>query len=227
MASHDPEYQSGIFAARAAIAELRALLPESIRQADLTSHSRLPLKVQSARELAAYRSLDLAESACLLFEAGRAIAAIIVARASLESVAWLITLSCRVRAATDAPSLNTIVDRTHRLLFGTRAIPGMADSLNVLTVVDEACDEYPEFRRLYDYFSESTHPAALGTVLSYARLRETDQRQVFDAAVQLRVGRKYPAILRLALQMGHLAYGELETALPTLAALCDSLHDSA
>lgn len=107
------------------------------------------------------------------------VSAAILTRATAEATALLWVYGSKfltfAESKDDAP-LSAFVER---VLRGTRVeLPGMAQSVNVLTLVDKADRDIPFFRKLYDYLSEAAHPNSIGLLvglsdISVARVPST------------------------------------------------------
>jgi hypothetical protein len=135
---------------------LSASLPDRIQAAALTLKSKLPFKALSIRELLLHRMAALSSAAVGLFKQKRAIPAVILTRAIVETVAVTFTFHERLdRFLTgNTKDIAALDDFLMRCLLGGRHRSEMPTPTNSLTLVDRVERTVPGFRNVYDGLCE-------------------------------------------------------------------------
>jgi hypothetical protein len=151
---------------------LNASLPDRIQIAALTLKSKLPFKALSIRELLIHRMAALASASVDLFKQQRAIPAVILTRAIVETAAVMLTFHERLgRFLNDKNKDIAALDGfLMQCLLGSRNNPDMPTATNILTLVDRVEQELPGFRRTYDSLCECAHPNWAGAFGAYGEI---------------------------------------------------------
>ncbi|HEX9592287.1 MAG TPA: hypothetical protein VGB12_02890 [bacterium] len=151
---------------------LNASLPDRIQIAALTLKSKLPFKAVSIRELLIHRMAALASAAVDLFKQKRAIPAVILTRAIVETAAVMLIFHERLGRFLDDKSkdISAFDDFLMRCLLGARNNPDMPTPTNILTLVDRVEQRLPGFRGVYDGLCECAHPNWAGTFGAYGQI---------------------------------------------------------
>jgi hypothetical protein len=151
---------------------LSASLPDRIQAAALTLKSKLPFKALSIRELLLHRMAELSSAAVDLFTQKRAIPAVILTRAIVETVAVMVTFHERLDRflKSTTKDIGAFDDFLMRCLLGARNNPQMPTSINVLTLVDRVERTLPGFRNVYDGLRECAHPNWAGTFGAFGQV---------------------------------------------------------
>lgn len=139
-------------------------LPERIHIAALTLKSKLPFKALSIRELLIHRMSALASPAVELYEAQRVIPAIVLTRATVETLAVLFCLCERITRFLQDKNVSELDSFLMQGLMGSRNDPDLPIAVNVLTSVDRVDKKIEGFRQTYDSLCEYTHPNWAGTL---------------------------------------------------------------
>jgi hypothetical protein len=129
-------------------------LPRTVDPASISLRAKIPFKAVCVREVLIHRVSELGEVACDLIESGRIVAAIILVRALMESVALLYWLNKKLHAVVEAKATGDINDFLDRAMVGTRNAGTPLKAINVLSAIDEVTKEFNEFRLMYDDLSE-------------------------------------------------------------------------
>ena len=153
---------------------LAASLPDRIQIGALTLNSKLPFKAVSIRALLLHRMAALSSATVDLFEQKRAIPAVILTRAIIETLAVLFTFHERIERflsdkVKDVGALDAFL---MRYLVGARNNPEMPTPTNILTLIDRVEVTVPGFRRLYDSLCECAHPNWAGTLGAFGEIDE-------------------------------------------------------
>ena len=153
-------------------ARFTASLPDRIQIAALTLKSKLPFKVLSIRELLLHRVAALSGAAVDLFAQKRAIPAVILTRAIVETLAVLFTFCERLdRFLKEEPKdIGAFDEILMRYLMGARNNPEMPAPTNIVTLVDRVEKMLPGFRRTYDSLCECAHPNWAGMFGAFAEV---------------------------------------------------------
>ena len=124
---------------------LSASLPDRIQAAALTLKSKLPFKALSIRELLLHRMAALSSAAVDLFKQKRAIPAVILTRAIVETVAVMFTFHERLDRFLKGKTkdIGAFDDFLMRCLLGGRDMPEMPTPTNILTLVDRVARTLP------------------------------------------------------------------------------------
>lgn len=151
---------------------LSASLPERIQAAALTLKSKLPFKALSIRELLLHRMAALSSAAVDLFKQKRAIPAVILTRAILETVAVMFRFHEGLdRFLKDkSKDIGAFDESLMRCLLGGRNYPQMPRPTNILTLVGRVGKTVPGFRDVYEGLCEYTHPNWAGTFGAFGQV---------------------------------------------------------
>jgi len=159
---------------------LAASLTNKIPAAGLTPRSKLPFKTLSIRELLIHRVSELASSAVENFERDRVVAAILLTRAVIETVAVLFALHERVECFLENKNADEFDAFLMRTLMGSRINSDLPTAVNILTLIDRLNTVVEETRTTYDALCEITHPNWAGLLGSFG---DIDRK-----ALELRLG---------------------------------------
>lgn len=221
----DPEQMSDIEVlnhAKSLVARLEASLPSRVFPASISFTAKIPFKAFYLRELLIHRAAEISSAACDLFERGRLVAAFVLTRALLETVASLYCLYKRVSQVKDPASLADIDTFLKRSLFGSRKAEIEIQAINVLTLVNQVSKDLPEFQASYDILSEFAHPNWSGLTGAYGKT-DTDKLWVDlgskVAQVPPRIGL---SSFVGALEMFIHYYDDLADRLPPFIKICEA-----
>lgn len=185
--SSNSNFMPHVSTGRQALAEAKVLsegiassLPLKIEAAALTFRSKLPFKALSLRELLIHRVVELSSPAVEMFERQKIVAAVVLTRSVVETVAVTYALHRalhRFAESRDSSLLNQFLTQT---LMGTRWPDGEHRSTNILTLIQYVDKEVPGFEASYNALSEIAHPNWSGMLGSFGH---------FDhATLELRLG---------------------------------------
>lgn len=149
---------------------------------DAATRFRLVGMIDAYRQACLYRCLHLTEASTCLLQTGHGLAAMIMARSLIETIAAFVWFQKRLQAIVSEGDLQRIHRFVRGVSFATRLEPliekaGTDDvkAVSVLTQVNGLEEFRIGVRDDYDHLCESTHPNALGTLLLFGRHdQETD-----------------------------------------------------
>lgn len=173
--------------ARQLVADIATSLPESVDAASLSLGSKLPFKVISLRELLIHRVAALASPAISLFEGGHHVAAVVLTRALLETVALVFTLQRRLATYAEMFDGAALGEFVTNALLGSRSRDASHQANNVLTFVDHLNKEVTGFRSTYDALCEYAHPNWSGVLGSFGNVDAEKHILVLGASERTRV----------------------------------------
>jgi hypothetical protein len=166
--------------AKALSEAIASSLPLKVEAAALTFHSKLPFKALSLRELLIHRVAELSGPAVDLFEQRKIVAAVVMTRSVVETVAVTYALHralSRFAQSRDSYSLDLFLTQT---LMGARWSDWKHRSTNILTLIQHVEKEVPGFEASYNALSEIAHPNWSGMLGSFG--------QFDQATLELRLG---------------------------------------
>jgi len=204
-------------------------LPRRVDQIAL-SRSKLPFKALAYREVLIWRVTELGRTAFDNLHADRLVAAILLARAAIETTAALWYLFNKLNVAVKAGCVGDIDHYLMKLYLGTRnwKDDGSPEAVNVQTFVDCAEKTFEGFRHAYDALSEYAHPNYLGTTGLYSRIDHEENLTDFGPdAKRLRNAEGACAVnLSVALLIFEHTYEKVGALLHAFIALCEANLDS-
>lgn len=156
--------------------ELSALitncLPEKVEAAALTLNSKLPFKALCLRELLLHRVAELAATAVTLFEARKSVAAAVLTRSIVETVAVVYDLDRALTRFNEDKDSKTFDSFLTQALLGSKRPDSLYQAKNVLTLIGHVDKVVPGFRKSYDILSEIAHPNHSGMLGSFGQFDE-------------------------------------------------------
>ncbi|MGC2425247.1 MAG: hypothetical protein WA666_12950 [Nitrospirota bacterium] len=149
-----------------------ASLPKRIEIAALSLNSKLPFKALGLRELLIHRMADLATAAVDLFYQKKAIPAVIITRAAIETLSILYALHEQTNEFLSEKNIPKFDDFLMKSSMGSRKNPDLPAPTNILTFIKKIEKDYPDFgfEFYYETLCEYTHPNWAGTFGSYGLL---------------------------------------------------------
>jgi len=194
------------------------------------SRSKLPFKALAYREVLIWRVTELGRTAFENLHADRLAAAILLARAAIETTAALWYLFNKLNGAVKAGSVGDIDNYLMKLSVGTRnwTDDGSPEAVSVLTFVDCGEKTFKGFRHAYDGLSEYAHPNYLGTTGLYSRFDDEEKLIDFGPdAKRLKNAKEACALnLSVALLIFENTYEKLGGLLPAFITLCEANLES-
>lgn len=145
-------------------------LPQKVDAAGLTLQSRLPFKATSVRETLIHRVSALASPAVALLEAGNLVAAIVLTRAVLETVAVVFSLRREVDAFLENGKVERLDDFLMACLVGSRWPDAETQARSVLTMIDHLDKQFEGYRATFDSLCEYAHPNWSGVLGSFGSI---------------------------------------------------------
>lgn len=148
---------------------LRENLPVQVSIAALGVAEKLPWKILTLRESLLWRIEELGRVGLESVKSNNAIAAVVLARALLETVALLWEVHRLFDASRDVrgDEMTTLVDR---MLLGSYQDDALPKPIRVGKFIDALNVKFPGVRRKYDEMSELAHPNFRGVHGSHARI---------------------------------------------------------
>jgi hypothetical protein len=163
------DFEGSRDAAIKALADIKATLPAELQARALSRRAKIPFKVALYRDSLLWRIDELGHAALAAYDQPHHVAAILITRGVMESVAALNSLRHLVTTYRGG-NPETLDDTLMRMLLGSRVRADRPDAINILNAVDRLSKVVPTFRRLYDQLSEFAHPNDAGTAASFARI---------------------------------------------------------
>ncbi len=143
---------------------------------DPVTRFRLVGMIDAYRQACLYRCLHLTEASAALLRVDHGLAAMIMARSLIETIAAFVWFQRKLEGIVSEGDLQKVYHFVRGVSFATRLEPliekaGTVDvkAVNVLTQVDGLETFRIGIRDDYDHLCESTHPNALGTLLLFGR----------------------------------------------------------
>lgn len=154
------------------LAQMRVSLPGKVEATKTSRKAKLPFFTVCLRECLLFRIVELGEAACKLIRAGELVAAAILIRALLESVALIVLLDQRVKNVIENGEITALDDLVSRSLVGCRNQATPLEAINVKTILGHASKKVEGMERVYDELSEIAHPNWGGLLGAYGTLKE-------------------------------------------------------
>lgn len=136
--------------------------------------SKLAWKFAVLRHSLNYRLVDLGEACMNTWSTGDHLAAIVLARAFLETAALLHSVCYRTERALETDSLESLDDLVMKESFGSRRRDWIQESgyeaTNVMTALDHMGKEIEFARDFYEDISETAHPNSFGVHQFYSKI---------------------------------------------------------
>lgn len=153
-------------------------LPESIPATALPLQSKIPFKVLSLREVLFHRVSALASPAVSLLESGNLVAGILLARAVMETVAFVAVLGYELKKFVKNPDVGKFDAHLTRCLLsnrlGTGGVEDKYAAENIMHFIDTVSKKKKGYRTMYLKLCEFAHPNYDGVLGSFGSLnRET------------------------------------------------------
>lgn len=165
-----PSLSETLAETRQLVESIAASLPEKVDAASLTLKSKLPFKALSLRELLIHRVSVLASPAVTLFEQGNYVAAAVLTRAVVESVAIVFALHKQLRAFLETKDVHALDDFLMSSLMASRWKDATYQAKSILKFVDHVDKQIPGFRITYDSLSEYAHPNWSGVLGAFGEI---------------------------------------------------------
>lgn len=151
------------------LAVLRQAIETSVKASDIGTKSMTPLKAMVVRETLLWRIVELGDGVILCLDAGNALCAAILARASFECSAVHHQLNRKIQAAKDMTAVK-LDDEIMRLLLGSRNFStGDTEEdekirmTNIQTCLDKLDKKFKGSKDCYERLCEYAHPNWAGT----------------------------------------------------------------
>lgn len=213
---------------------LESSLPERVDAMGVSPTSKLPFKVLLYREALIWRMAELGRAAFENFEQDRLVAAIVLARAAVETSAALWYLCAKVAIAVESDSVGDIDDYLMKMVVGTATgAPKTNDStthvalprpVRVDAFLKQADKDIEGFSHQYGVLSEYAHPNWAGTVLLYAKHDPENRLTDFGQNIRKADSTKCIGVMNLsvALAMFETSYNRITALIPAFTKLCES-----
>ncbi|MDC7677164.1 hypothetical protein [Asticcacaulis machinosus] len=151
------------------ISTLSQSLPNMVDVGALGVISKAPYKLLIIRESLIWRTEELARSAIVLWKTDNNVAAALLVRGVMESVALQHKLYSILKGR-EALTSDSLDDVLMRLLMGYKNDKAFPEAINIKTLVEKLAKKIPSFSEIYDVLSEIAHPNHKGTANLYTRL---------------------------------------------------------
>jgi hypothetical protein len=206
-----------------ALADIRAVLPSGLHAHALSRRAKIPFKVALYRDSLMWRIDELGHAALAAYDQPQHVAAILITRGVVESVAALNALHHLVTTYPGG-KLETLDDTLMKMLMGSRVRDDRPDAINILTAVDRLTKRVPTVRWLYDQLSEFAHPNDAGTATSFARINRNGTNASFGQLGEDAGRRAWLLIecLSTSLMLVRPIYDELVVRFAPFIALCEA-----
>ena len=218
---------------RGSLELLESNLPNRVDGWALSQLSKLPFKVLVYREALSWRMAELGRAAFEEFQKDRLAAAIVLARAAVETSAALWYLCDKVNASVESAEVGDIDDYLMKVSMGiatdpptdaTTGEPITPRPIKVRKFLDGVEKDINGFNRQYGYLSEYAHPNWAGIVYLYAKFDKEKGAADFDKNIRKPDGTKYicASSLSVALMMFERSYNRIADLIPIFTKLCES-----
>lgn len=202
-------------------AELHDMLPSQVLACEVSATAKVPFKVHALRGAMLLRLHDLSDAACSLFQAGRVIPGMILARAGIETAALLVVLRRKLEAALRERDVTVADDFLERALGGDQYFSGGYEPYRVRRAMEHVEKEQSFVKDIYAWLSEHTHPNRLGGAEGYSVYYRAERRIDFEFnADEVHSGEGHIAIVS-AIRLAMEAHGRIEALLPEFISLCE------
>lgn len=148
---------------------LQESLPKRVDIAALGVKEKLPWKILTLREALIWRIHELGRTSLECVKNKNAVAAVVLVRALLESVALLWGVR-RLLDPDRSESEDELADKVDRMLLGSKKDERLPPPINVLSLIESLTKRFPGVRGQYDALSELAHPNWRGVHGSYAEI---------------------------------------------------------
>ena len=152
--------------------ELRQGLVKTITPADISATAKVPFNLRVLRELLLHRVSDLSDAACLQYNNGSTIPALVLTRAAFETMAMLFYLKKNVEAALKKRDVEALAEIAMKGTFGAKDNSTPFEAVNVLTVISHLEKKYPELKEAFGSLCEFAHPNCAGLMVPYYGVKE-------------------------------------------------------
>lgn len=166
------------------LSALAALRPNRVDPAHYSVKAKIPSKVAALRAGLLYRLVELASVSLQCLKGGQIAAAVILARATLETVTALWFATRKIERAIEARRVVELDDDLMKLLLGFKAAKPCAevpDAINVLTFFKHIGKEVQNMELMYADLSEYAHPNWSGAASLYSKPDLVNLRLDFHA----------------------------------------------
>lgn len=228
MTAPEAESLSTIESTLTALATLR---PSHVDPAHYSAKAKIPSKVAGLRAGLLYRLVEVASVSLQCLKGGQIAAAVVLARAALETVAALWFATRKVERAIEARRVVELDDDLMKLLLGFKAAKPCAETpeaINVLTFFKHIGKDVQEMEIIYADLSEYAHPNWAGAASLYSKPDLVNRRLDFHAIQPTNTA---PVELtRTALEISVVAfqhlYKQIDRLMPKLIELTESALNS-
>lgn len=133
-----------------------------------------PCRALQLREACFHRVTELAESAYDAFKKDNYVAAYILMRGVIETVALFWYFCDQIADALTTQDLDHLKEMLSKVLAGAKATKAKEagwslDPVHILTFIRHVAKKVPPFADHYDFLSEVAHPNAAGLIKAYVR----------------------------------------------------------
>jgi hypothetical protein len=159
---------------------------------------KAPMRCWIIREVVARRSKELIVSAAELEISGQALAARIITRSAVETVAVLAYTNYSMdQLALGKLKFSEFSDRTQALLAGSKNHSTPYDAVNVLKMIDRLDKDFGGIRDIYDSLSEFAHPNYDGLVHQYSSFVKPEDRIIFFPKMRAQISEEIKLVLNI------------------------------
>lgn len=165
------------------LATFAGLRPRRVDPAHYSSKTQVPAKVAALRAGLLYRIVELASGSIQSLRAGQLAAAVVLARAVLETVAALWFATRKIELALETKCAAPLDEDLMRLLLGFKAnkpTTEAPEAINVMTFFKHIGKEVREMELVYADLAEYAHPNWAGTTSLYSRPDLVNRRLDFS-----------------------------------------------
>lgn len=161
---------------------IRLSLPPRIDPATVSTKAKIPFKALCIREVLLYRVSELGNAGLECYQQKQLVAAGILSRSLMESVAVLYWMNEKIKTSVENGSTGDIDDFFKKVLIGSRNGSSPLDAYNVLKAIDIVTKDIPHYRNLYEELSEIAHPNYSGALGAYAKRNQETVCYELDTA---------------------------------------------
>ncbi len=161
--------------------QLNSKLPSTIDYRDVSLKAKIPFIVLGYSGALLHRIAELASSSVELYERPKkAISAVLLVRAVMETTAMLYSLHRKLAETIENKNTNELKEYLDTNIFGWRTeaeddLPKMPNILGPIDQIDKYLLE-GKYRKAYEGLSEYCHPNCAGVHMAYVKLDKVNRR---------------------------------------------------
>ncbi|MCK4654326.1 MAG: hypothetical protein KAU01_07770 [Candidatus Cloacimonetes bacterium] len=158
------------------ISRMKKSIPKIVDPMKFGIHSKTHFKAQEFKELTLLRIIDISESAFVLYKKKKIIPALLLTRASIETLSIFYYMYNEVDKVIKAEKINNnFITKLDRLLLGNkfdRSEENSFDPINIMDCIRILDTVAKGTNKQYDFLSEFCHPNEFGLLNGYSTMNK-------------------------------------------------------